>query len=269
MIENSLPKPTRSELLAKALAAASDQEKAEFANFLANAPLFHMQRRVSVAEAAGLIGISPEEAEAMDRTELRDRLCDAESNEFWDRLNHLERPAAEIAQRMLCLLAVAARSKSFLSREAFRQFAEERDLMADFTPKELKFALTDPLPRHEMLSMSWRIEACATLLWALGFGPEKLGPSNRLVDSGSIWLTIVDRPQDSWAAIEIPPSSRQAIRDALVEVEQEHWQTRDAQVHNREAPDELISGVAMERHWALNWLLGQTTGDWEDTHTDT
>jgi hypothetical protein len=47
------------------------------------------------------------------------------------------------------------------------------------------------------------------------------------------------------------------------------WALVDARVNDSEPPAGLDPGVALERHRALNWLIGYLGQDWDDVTTDT
>ena len=48
-----------------------------------------------------------------------------------------------------------------------------------------------------------------------------------------------------------------------------HWAVRDARLNGRPVPNNYHPGVVLERHHALNWLIGYCGQDWDDISTDT
>lgn len=48
-----------------------------------------------------------------------------------------------------------------------------------------------------------------------------------------------------------------------------HGAVVDARVNDRAAPAGLEPGVTMERHHALNWLIGYMDQAWDEVSTDT
>ena len=48
-----------------------------------------------------------------------------------------------------------------------------------------------------------------------------------------------------------------------------HWAVVDARVNGKEPPAKLDPSVVMERHYALNWLIGYMNQEWDDVSTDT
>ena len=53
--------------------------------------------------------------------------------------------------------------------------------------------------------------------------------------------------------------------DEILEI---HWAVRDAQLDNREIPNNYHPGVVRERHFALNWLT-YYDDEWDEITTDT
>lgn len=47
------------------------------------------------------------------------------------------------------------------------------------------------------------------------------------------------------------------------------WATVNARIKKLTAPAGLDAGVVMERHRALNWLIGYMNQDWDNVTTDT
>ena len=48
-----------------------------------------------------------------------------------------------------------------------------------------------------------------------------------------------------------------------------HWAVVDANLKGKLPPGKLDGGVTMERHYALNWLIGYFDQEWDDISTDT
>jgi len=59
------------------------------------------------------------------------------------------------------------------------------------------------------------------------------------------------------------------LLDAADLIYRYHWATREAELRGREPPAGLDPGVVMERHYALNWLIGYLGLDWDEVSTDT
>lgn len=60
-----------------------------------------------------------------------------------------------------------------------------------------------------------------------------------------------------------------AILDQADLIYRYHWAVVDARVTGRAAPAGLDGGIVLERHRALNWLIGYMDEEWDDISTDT
>ena len=59
------------------------------------------------------------------------------------------------------------------------------------------------------------------------------------------------------------------ILDQAHRIYRYHWAVRDAELESRPVPAGLNPGVTMERHQALNWLIGYLGQDWDNVSADT
>jgi hypothetical protein len=53
------------------------------------------------------------------------------------------------------------------------------------------------------------------------------------------------------------------------ELEELHWQVRDARLHGRPTPLHLDIEIIQERHHAINWVIGYGGLSWDEVPTDT
>ena len=60
----------------------------------------------------------------------------------------------------------------------------------------------------------------------------------------------------------------EAILDETDKIYRIHWAVRDAQLNKKTVPAKLDSGVVVERHYALNWLIWYAD-EWDEITTDT
>jgi hypothetical protein len=60
-----------------------------------------------------------------------------------------------------------------------------------------------------------------------------------------------------------------AILDQADKIYRYHWAVVDARVNGKSSLAKLEPGVTMERHYALNWLIGYMEQEWDDISTDT
>lgn len=175
------------------------------------------------------------------------------------------RTAAEVAGRLSALSVVAARA-SGLETDQARHFITERGLAQHLSPAERAFMADDAPSERNRIQFSWRYEAAWVLLWALQHVDGPLDRPNAPCDVDRLTGTVIHTE-----ALDRPGLRR--ANDILNEADliyRRHWAVRQAGLDGREPPADLHPGVVMERHHALNWLIGYAdNADWDDVTTDT
>ncbi len=48
-----------------------------------------------------------------------------------------------------------------------------------------------------------------------------------------------------------------------------HWAVVESQINNLEISSDIDSSIVLERHYALNWLIGYMNQSWDNISTDT
>lgn len=178
----------------------------------------------------------------------------------------MRRSKQEIAWRAMALLLVAVKGEG-LEQSVVDQVVADYDLRAHFTPAEAAF-IRDPSPsEHDRIQYSWRYESAWVLLWSLGY-VDALGKPTESCDVPRAVSFMRERTPAQFIA-----DARLRPIDDIVEqadlIYRYHWAVVDARVNGRPAPASLEPGVTMERHHALNWLIGYMDQDWDDVSTDT
>lgn len=175
-------------------------------------------------------------------------------------------PAAEtIADRLLALTLVAAKGEG-LDQSIIQEIVEDKDARRRFSPNETAF-IDDPEPsQHDMIQFIWRYEAAWVMLWALKLVDEPLSAATGICDVPRLCEIVRDEPD--LAKNGVRPVSE--ILDEADLIYRRHWATRQSSLDGVPSGGDLEPGVVMERHYALNWLIG-TYGDcgWDDIGTDT
>jgi len=172
----------------------------------------------------------------------------------------------EVALRALCLLLVAVKGEG-LEQEIVERIVEDYELGPHFTPKERAFVANPEPSEHERIQFCWRYEAAWVLLWALGY-VESLGKPTHICDVGYAVEQMKERSTETFVA-ESRLRSLAEILDEADLIYRYHWAVVDARLKQQPAPAELEPGVTMERHYALNWLIGYMDQAWDDISTDT
>jgi hypothetical protein len=176
------------------------------------------------------------------------------------------RTTEQVATRAMALCIVAVKGEG-LEQEIIDKLVEDYKLATAFTPKEKEF-INNPNPtQHDRVQFAWRYECYWVMLWALGYIDELERP-DKICDVKRAVSFLRENGRDGFLKkANLRPQSE--ILDAADLIYRYHWAVVDARVNNREAPAALDGGIVMERHHALNWLMGYMDQEWDDVSTDT
>lgn len=176
------------------------------------------------------------------------------------------RPVDDIISRVRCLLAI---SWAAIHRDlSLAQVDIERWQLANaLTPDERKFLSGEKKDERNFINFSWQCEAIVPLIWVAGLHDDLYFPDQTL-DLASLREFIHGvTPDDVSAAVQ--PSAAEILDEADL-IYRLHWATRQAGLDGRAVPGGLDPGVVVERHRALNWLIGyEESAEWDDVTTDT
>ena len=176
------------------------------------------------------------------------------------------RTKEEVAYRALALLTVAVKGEG-LEQPAVERIVGDYGLVSRFTPKERAFFRETAPSQRDRVQFTWRYEAAWTLLWALGY-VEKLDKPSGVCDV--VWA--VRLMKERTAAQFVAGATLRPIADILDQADRiyrYHWAVVEARVNGRASPGGVDPDVTVERHYALNWLIGYMAQDWDDISTDT
>jgi hypothetical protein len=174
------------------------------------------------------------------------------------------RKAVEIVRRAMCLFALAA-AGALGERDRPRAQVEGAGLVLHLSPRERAFLLGEEPPARDYIAFSWGIEAALALLWAAGLADRLPRPNVTVGDEIGQLLA-------PWNVQALVDRSRLRSLDAVLDeadlIYRYHWATRQASLDGREPPAGLETGVVVERHRALSWLI-RYEEHWDDVTTDT
>lgn len=176
------------------------------------------------------------------------------------------RTKEEIAYRALALLVVAVKGEG-LEQSAVDKIVKDRGLAQHFTPNERAFLMNATPSQHDKVQFVWRYEAAWTLLWALGY-VDKLESPRAVCDVQRAVKLMREMGTKQFLA-EARLRDLPEILDQADRIYRYHWAVVEARVNGRKAPAGLDPGVTMERHYALNWLIGYMEQEWDEISTDT
>lgn len=175
------------------------------------------------------------------------------------------RTAREVADRLTALCIVAARGGG-LSHEQTKRFVADRGIEPLLTPAELAFFDNAQPDERTLTQFSWRYEAAWVLFWALKHIDGQLGPPRDTCDVDKMTGVVIGTP-------DLAQNGLRSANDILNEADliyRYHWAVRQSGIDGREVPAGLHPGVVVERHQALNWLIGYLDNtEWDDVSTDT
>lgn len=176
------------------------------------------------------------------------------------------RSPREIAERIIGCTICAVTGETGdpkLTAQLVRDF-DASDLL---TPKEREF-IDDKLgDKTQRIQFSWRYERVWVLLWALGYVAELKYP-DAICDVPQLAAIVREKTVASLAA-EAKPRSFAEVLDAADLIYRLNWAVVNARLKEQKAPGNLEPGVVLERHAALNWLIGYMGQSWDEITTDT
>lgn len=179
------------------------------------------------------------------------------------------RDAAEVAGRVRALLVVSTFAESVRDNDPIPMERMREVLPGAFdhlTPVESAF-LADPSDAQAVNQLGWRYESLALLAWALGIEPEIPFPSS-ICDVANLARTLLDAAT-SGDLDRARLRTGGEILDALDFHYRLHWAIREADLGHRPPLDNVVPGVVVERHYALNWLVRFEDAAWDDVDTPT
>lgn len=175
----------------------------------------------------------------------------------------------EIVDRLNVLSVINLFAFNNINSEQGLEMLNKFGLYYKASPNEIEL-LTNPTEEAKMRE-TWKCEAILVLLWALKVIPELPFP-NQMADLNGIprdqYPILID--ENSLLSLNTYTENRSAaeILDTNDLYYRIHWACVDARI-NQIQMDTVNSGVAYERHYALNWLINYRDQDWDNVSCDT
>ncbi|MBL8720586.1 MAG: DUF4272 domain-containing protein [Myxococcales bacterium] len=171
-----------------------------------------------------------------------------------------------IVDRALALSVVALASEDDATPQLVGKVRMDLAVDPFLSPKEKRF-LDDPAPSpKERAYFNWQYECLGVLLWALGL--YDLPPMDKVVDAGQL-TKIVREKQPKGLRADGKLRAIEAVLDEADLIYRIDWACVDARVKGSDKPKSVDCEVVVERHRALNWLIGYNGQAWDDVSTDT
>jgi len=180
----------------------------------------------------------------------------------------------EIVQRAVALCIVSVYAEGFLSDTPIKEnqdfvapIIEKYNATGFFTEKEKAFLENEnPLPQ-DAINFSWQYECYNVLLWALGFS-KNLSFPGEICDVSGLVKILAATPSFEKFYKNSKLRDKEEILDEADLIYRYDWACVDARINGLDI-DKLNSGVVLERHRALNWLINYMEQEWDNISTDT
>lgn len=176
------------------------------------------------------------------------------------------RSTEEIARRAIALAIVSMKGEG-LEQETVESLLEKYGATPFLTANETEFVVNEEPDENSRIQFVWRYECLWVMLWALGYVDELKYPES-VCDVKEAVSIIADRSTEQIVA-DSQLRELSEILDQADLIYRYHWAVVSARLEGEPPPASLEKGVVMERHHALNWLIGYMEQEWDDVTTDT
>ena len=177
------------------------------------------------------------------------------------------RAPQQIAKRIIVLTALISVIYGKNLSEVVVWLKKE-NLWDELTPSEIAF-VKDPSNERAQINLSWKSEALVSLLWSINKF-QNIHKLDSSVDIDDLRRFSVHPPSTTEEYIKSAElRSEEEIEDEYEVVFDAHWSVRDAQINKKPIPNNLDSGVVMERHFGFNYVMGYCSLPWDEITTDT
>jgi len=172
------------------------------------------------------------------------------------------------AQRCVVLYGIISAAHGE-DRSNIISWLKDENLWLYVTEQEVEFLESESPSEQQVINATWRIEALHLLLWAL----NRVNSASDLSEMCSVKAIQFVCDFYLKSTKDFIESSRlrdeEEIYDLNEFIYESHWKVRDAQINGKSIPDKLNSSMVQERHYAINWLTGYCSQDWDEITTDT
>ncbi len=172
----------------------------------------------------------------------------------------------DVAERILALLGVIGKVHQN-GDSKYLEWLDKHSIKNYLSRQETYFVNTDKPEHNLIVNFSWKAESLVSLFWAINLISD-MPALNQEFDIYSVngIRDIIENPEQFKSTITL--RSDKELKEMEGELFDQHWRVRDAQLFNKEMPQELNPSVVYERRYGLSWLVGYGD-DWDDVPTDT
>lgn len=173
----------------------------------------------------------------------------------------LPRDHEAVVRRTLAVLVTAVKGEG-AQQATIEALLDEFGVREDLSPDETDFVANPVPPTFDRIQFAWRYEAAWAFLWALSL-VEELNPPREIVNPHRIGKLVRGETVDSLMA----KSALRPLNEILDQADLIYRYRRalaDTGMGGQDMPAGLDPGIALERHRALNWLIGNLGRDWDN-----
>ncbi len=211
---------------------------------------------------------------AEDRKQTSQKILTEQGVPFIEHLPTVEdeesariRTVESVARRAMALCVVSCKGEGLEHARAL-EIVQEYELESELSPKEHVFVFNPDPEERDRIQFSWMYECYWVMLWALGY-VDSLGTPDQVCDVENAVRIMVNRDSDQFVG-DSKLRAAGEILDALDLTYRYDWACVDSRHGSTTIPDWLNCSVVVERHRALNWLVGYPdNADWDDVTMDT
>lgn len=177
----------------------------------------------------------------------------------------IRRNGEDVAKRAIALAIIFAKGVH-QEKKDLEMLIREYKAEGFLSPREKTF-LENPSPSDkDMSNFSWRVESLKVMLWAVGY-LDKLEWPAVATEFDPIAEILASRdPEEFIKKASLRPQSE--LLDAADLVLRYDWAAHQQKNGKVSLPSVLDYDVIIERHMALNWLIGHLNEEWDDISLD-
>lgn len=177
----------------------------------------------------------------------------------------VRRSSEEVARRAVALAIVFVKG-AHGEKDELDMLVRSYRAAELLSPREKAF-IENPVPEdRDMTNFSWRIESLNVLLWAIGYVDKLEWPGTPVEADLIAEIFAKYEPDEFIAKAKLRPQSE--LLDAADLVLRYDW-VAHRQKNEKIKLSELVNyDVVIERHHALNWLVGHLNEAWDDISLD-
>lgn len=176
------------------------------------------------------------------------------------------RSREDVIDRALALCYMGLKGEG-LDRKYLDKMDHDYDISSKLSPAEKEYVAAIHPSEQQNTDATWRYESLHVMLWALGY-IDTLAYPEKMCDAAQDVKIINDLTAQQFRQ-KAKLRSKQEIMDMADLILRLDWACVSATVKKTPVPGNLNSGVVVEWHHSLNWLINYSNQDWDDVTTDT